>query len=600
MIADGGLPGEAVGDIVHLIMEPTASPTLLALQQVVAGRYAVERELGRGGMGIVYLAQDLALERPVAIKLLAPALAPDAQSRDRFLREARAAARLSHPHIVSIHAVEDHGPIVFFVMSYVEGETLGERVRRSGPLSRDTASRVMQEVAWALGMAHALGVVHRDVKPDNILLERGTSRAMVMDFGIATLRDAVLDPAVATAGTPHYMSPEQAAGDPVDGRSDLYSLGVTMYFAVTGQRPFEHPPTPGALLSGRAVIPSVASRRTDLPPAFAKAIDRCLEPDPAARFASAEELSAALVAARPAADDTPLPVAAWVRDARAAGGEIGAAALTATISVGIMGVIGFDSIAGYVFYPIAALLTGMGVFRFGDLVLRTRRLRQQGYGFESVGPALTLEERREQEEASLLGGAAGGLLDRPGLFLAVQGAKTALSVWLLLANSDWWSILGATGTILFPANTVRIMARRWPRARGLWSRLLQGKLGRFLFSITKRWPGTRSLPAPDAPTAMLLGGAAERLYQALPAARQAEFGDLPAILRRLEADALAVAPRDPAGKAEALTALEVIRLDLLRLQAGQAVADHLTQDLAAARHLADRVDRALAADSPTG
>jgi serine/threonine-protein kinase len=600
MIADGGLPGEAVGDIVHLIMEPTASPTLLALQQVVAGRYAVERELGRGGMGIVYLAQDLSLERPVAIKLLAPALAPDAQFRDRFLREARAAARLSHPHIVPIHAVEDHGPIVFFVMSYVEGETLGERVRRSGPLSRDTASRVMQEVAWALGMAHALGVVHRDVKPDNILLERGTSRAMVMDFGIATLRDAVLDPAVATAGTPHYMSPEQAAGDPVDGRSDLYSLGVTMYFAVTGQRPFEHPPTPGALLSGRAVIPSVASRRTDLPPAFAKAIDRCLEPDPAARFASAEELSAALVAARPAADDTPLPVAAWVRDARAAGGEIGAAALTATISVGIMGVIGFDSIAGYVFYPIAALLTGMGVFRFGDLVLRTRRLRQQGYGFESVGPALTLEERREQEEASLLGGAAGGLLDRPGLFLAVQGAKTALSVWLLLANSDWWSILGATGTILFPANTVRIMARRWPRARGLWSRLLQGKLGRFLFSITKRWPGTRSLPAPDAPTAMLLGGAAERLYQALPAARQAEFGDLPAILRRLEADALAVAPRDPAGKAEALTALEVIRLDLLRLQAGQAVADHLTQDLAAARHLADRVDRALAADSPTG
>ena len=600
MIADGGLPGEAVGGIVHVTMEPTTSPTLLALQQVVAGRYAVERELGRGGMGIVYLAQDLSLERPVAIKLLAPALAPDAQFRDRFLREARAAARLSHPHIVPIHAVEDHGPIVFFVMSYIEGETLGERVRRGGPLSRDAASRLMQEVAWALGMAHALGVVHRDVKPDNILLERGTSRATVLDFGIATRREAVMDSAAATAGTPHYMSPEQAAGDPVDGRSDLYSLGVTMYFAVTGQRPFEYPPTPGALLSGRAVIPSVASLRTDLPPAFAQAIDRCLEPDPAARFASAEELSAALVAARPAADDTPLAVAAWVRDAQAAGGEIGAAALTATIALAIMAVMGFGSIAGYVFYPIAALLTGMGVFRFGDLVLRTRQLRQQGYGFESVRPALTLEVRREQEEASLLGGSAGGLLDRPAVFLAVQGAKTALSVWLLLANSDWWSILGATGTILFPANTVRIMARRWPRVRGLWSRLLQGKLGRFLFSLTSHWPGTRSLPAPDAPTAVLLGGAAERLYQALPPARQAEFGDLTAILRRLEADALAMAPRDPARKAEALTALEAIRLDLLRLQAGQAVSDNLTQDLAAARHLADRVDRALAADSPTG
>src|SRR5215468_4997365 len=155
------------------------SPELVALQRAVAGRYSIVRELGRGGMGVVFLARDAALERPVAIKLLPPMLALDAEHRARFVREARMAAALSHPHIVPIHSVEEHDDLAFFVMGYVDGETLAARVARRGPLSVSETIRIAQEVAWALAHAHGHGLVHRDVKPDNILIERESGRAVV-------------------------------------------------------------------------------------------------------------------------------------------------------------------------------------------------------------------------------------------------------------------------------------------------------------------------------------------------------------------------------------------------------------------------------------
>src|SRR3989454_6908722 len=165
---------------------PPADRLFLDFQAAVAGRYSLERELGRGGMGVVYLAREVRLDRSVAIKLLPPSKASDPKLRERFLREARTAAKLSHPNIIPIHAVEEIGGFVFFAMAYVEGETLTERVRRRGPLAPSEASRVLRDVAWALAYAHGQGVIHRDVKPDNILLE-SNGRVLVADFGIASV-----------------------------------------------------------------------------------------------------------------------------------------------------------------------------------------------------------------------------------------------------------------------------------------------------------------------------------------------------------------------------------------------------------------------------
>src|SRR4029079_16490590 len=233
------------------------SGEFLELQAALAGEYSLQRELGRGGMGIVYLARDVQLDRDVAIKVLPSHLARTAESRERFLREARTAAGLSHPHIVPIHRVGESGGFVYFVMSYVEGETLGERLRREGPLPPADATRVLREVAWALASAHGRGIVHRDVKPDNILLEAGTGRALVTDFGIAHGGGELgpdTDPGK-IMGTAHFMSPEQAASEPVDGRSDIYSLGVVGYLAVSGRLPFEAPNVPALLVRQASETP---------------------------------------------------------------------------------------------------------------------------------------------------------------------------------------------------------------------------------------------------------------------------------------------------------------------------------------------------------
>src|SRR3954466_9082502 len=164
---------------------PSADRIFLPFQLAVAGRYSIDRELGRGGMGVVYLAREVHLDRLVAIKLLPPERSDVPLLRERFLREARLAAKLSHPHIIPIHAVDEVAGFVFFVMSLVEGETLTQRVRARGPLPASEGARILREVAWALAHAHAQGLVHRDVKPDNILIEASSGRALVADFGIA-------------------------------------------------------------------------------------------------------------------------------------------------------------------------------------------------------------------------------------------------------------------------------------------------------------------------------------------------------------------------------------------------------------------------------
>ncbi len=203
---------------------PTADASLL--QARLGDRYTIERQLGKGGMGAVYLARDLRLHRLVALKVLPPEFATQVALRERFLLETRTAASFSHPNIVPVYAVEEAPDVLAYAMGLVEGETLAERVHRVGPLGVREMVRLVQDVGYALAYAHGRGVVHRDIKPDNIMIERATGRALVMDFGIS--RSIV--PASATAaltrvgevvGTPEYMSPEQASGDHVDGRSDI-------------------------------------------------------------------------------------------------------------------------------------------------------------------------------------------------------------------------------------------------------------------------------------------------------------------------------------------------------------------------------------------
>src|SRR5579864_808257 len=161
--------------------ENRSDPLFLSFQLALSGRYSIDRELGRGGMGVVYLARDVDLDRFVAIKLLPPDKAKHPALRERFLREARLAAKLSHPNVIPIYAVDEVEGFVFYVMAYVDGETLAQRIRARGPLSASDGARVLREVAWAVGHAHAQGLVHRDVKPDNILLEAATGRALVAD-----------------------------------------------------------------------------------------------------------------------------------------------------------------------------------------------------------------------------------------------------------------------------------------------------------------------------------------------------------------------------------------------------------------------------------
>ena len=272
------------------------------LIQALGKSYTVEGEIGRGGMGVVFNARDERLKRQVAVKVLPPELAFREEIRLRFVREAETAARLSHPHIVPIHSVGE-GPdgLVYFVMAYVDGESLAAKLKRRGSLPAEESRRIMQETADALGAAHALGIIHRDVKPDNILLEGSRGRVVVTDFGIAKALSSTTGPATLTAtgvaiGTPHYMSPEQAAGDrEIDGRSDIYSLGVVAYQMLTGELPFHAPTVPGILMKHiMEHAPLITDRRPDLPEDLAACVMRSLEKDPEDRWPTADALRRAL------------------------------------------------------------------------------------------------------------------------------------------------------------------------------------------------------------------------------------------------------------------------------------------------------------------
>ena len=514
------------------------SAEFLVLQQVLAGRYSIERELGRGGMGIVLLARDVALDRLVAIKLLPRHLAASVESRDRFLREARTAAGLSHPNIVPIHAVEQQGDLVFFVMGYVDGETLRERVEKSGPLPPRMALKVMQEVAWALAYAHQRGVIHRDVKPDNIMIERGTDRALVTDFGIAVGRHAGGGSAGEVVGTARYMSPEQALGETVDARSDLYSLGATMFYALTGRPPFEAANLPAIMTKQVSTpAPRLAVVRPEVPTRLAEVVDKCLQKEPALRVQTGDEVARIAGEIRGRDLRAPPLVRSFVRNAQVS---------TMVLLASIIGGSTFNTgPRGTSFSFGGAGLIGM-ILIF-QLVVVARRLLREGYAFEDIRAALLAEAQIQAEEADV------------------------------------------------------VKQRRWiRRMNDLWHRLWAGGFGRMFFRVAGRGikaPERRAMASADA-TELVLGRSALAAYEALPAPEREQVKDVPEVVGRLEKEAEALRARGETGErlAETVAALENIRLGMLKLRAGTGTLGDLTEWIERAREIGEYVDQRVAAE----
>ena len=614
------------------------SAEFLDLQAALAGEYSLQRELGRGGMGVVYLARDVPLDRDVAIKVLPTHLAHTAAARERFVREARTAAGLSHPHIVPIHRVGEAGGFVFFVMSYVEGETLGERLRTRGPLPPADATRVLREVAWALAYAHGRGVVHRDVKPDNILLEAGTGRALVTDFGIA---HGGGDTGLATepgkiAGTAHFMSPEQATNAPVDGRSDLYALGVVGYLAVSGRLPFDSPNLPALLVrQATEAPPSVMRAAPGLPPALGAAIDGCLAREPAGRFADGEALAEALVPAVETRPPLPPMLRAWLGSHNPATlAYFAASGLFTVMTIGNL-VEGFSlgtfderRIRGIAMLATLALLPSLPAL--GYHLNQARRLFRAGYTLADLRTALDIVAREQSEGEALAARdqeTRAARLLRAGFFAA--GTWGAVTLSMLLTGviherfvSPWFfvtplvttALLGVVCNVLnVPLIPDELRSRIKP---GLRERLWRSRLGAWL---------ARRLGAPERSnlagasafraTEAALGVAASELFAALPKAYQEHLAELPATVAALEARAAGaraevdvVAALAPSGSvdaevltarrqaaaahlAQSVAALEGIRLDLLRLHAGASDLAPLTTLMDAARLIGEDVSR---------
>lgn len=305
--------------------KPSRGATDLDIVQAALDRdYEVLEEIGRGGMATVYRARDRMLDREVAIKVLPSTLAFDDSFVERFLREARTSARLEHPHIIPIHRVGRAGQVTYFAMKLLRGQSLSDRLRERGPLGAAETRRILMETASALGYAHSSGVVHRDVKPDNILLDE-SGRCVVTDFGIARSgSDSKLTATGMSVGTPRYMSPEQARARDVDGRSDIYSLGVVGYECLTGRTPFDGEDAFAILMEHiNAPVP-----RPELSSAEGRAlfaiVERMLAKDADDRFAGAEELIAVLSGERA------LPSSTSERSA----GPTGEEALYGTLSSG--------------------------------------------------------------------------------------------------------------------------------------------------------------------------------------------------------------------------------------------------------------------------
>jgi len=487
-------------------MTTTIDLTLHDLRAALAGLYDIEAPIARGGMALVYLARERRLDRPVAIKVLHPELARDDASRTRFLREARTVAQLTHPNIVPIFTVDEIGGFVFFAMAYVAGETLAQRVAARGPLDPHTAGRLLCDIGEALDYAHARGMVHRDVKPDNILIDGATGRALLSDFGIAHASPPSRSPGLLgrpaaprghVVGTAPFMSPEQASGDLVDARSDIYSLGVVAYHALSGRLPFEANTDEGFLVQHISdAPPKIATVVPLLPPRLAHIVDRCLAKDPWARYPDAAAFVRAIAeaVAPPAA---PLAIRAFL--VRSTHLEAPALIHAFATGVGLLPA----TVAAWL-APTAAALRWLATGALAVAVLlpvvvavaRVRRLLAAGHQRDELVAALAARQARRREELAFVYGNGPtsferwiGWLARVALLAtmaAVAGALEIIGVPALL--EPFVPLIITTGATTAVLAAIVARARTEQRTDPLGERSLRfwrGPLGRALFRFAQ-------------------------------------------------------------------------------------------------------------------
>lgn len=524
---------------------------VVVLQTAVEGRFAIDREIGRGGMGIVYLAHDLSLERPVAIKMLPPLAALSAVSRERFIREARITASLSHPNILPVHSFEVSADWAFFVTAFVKGETLEQRVQRTGPLDAEDLMKIVREVAWALEYAHLRGVIHRDIKPGNIMLEEDSGRVLVMDFGIALGQYEPLTEG--RLGTRGFASPEQVHGEPVDLRSDLYSLGVTGLYALTGTGIEEQPPDVDGL--------AFREHRLRVPSQIVATLQRCVAERAEDRPSSAREVVDAMDAGLNRIERIPFRLRSWITEGRGF-----------TIPLLIFMLLPFTDPAWlwtlpyrHFFYALWYGLPwiGIAVFRLGKLWEVTRA----GYGIYDLRSALREWTRQRNRDlrtraqsaspriSALVRGwttgaltlIAGGYFSLP-IFYALEG-RTLENLYIV--NGALYDALrvGSIGVILLLMGLIVgwVLPTWAPRQQdllaGLRLRFWDSRLGKWLATGIKLvsqlasrheqsvlWQGRH--------TEVMLHSGLLGLFGNLNSTLQAELEGLPGTASRLEQQAL--------------------------------------------------------------
>jgi hypothetical protein len=507
-------------------------------------------------------------------------------------------------------------------MAFIDGETLAQRVRARGPLPGGEGARMLREVAWALAHAHSHGLIHRDVKPDNIMLEAMTGRVLVTDFGIASAAD---DPTHAGAsGTPEFMSPELALGRDIDARSDVYALGVTAYYALSGRLPFEGSNATEVLAKQvTQAAPPLASTGLPVPRKLAALVDRCLSKEPAQRPPTADVVAEQLGVALEHRRELPPALRAFIKTSS----RLNRGGTFLPAAVGAAGVF-----SAFIFGWPGAITTwavGSVTVPFGYFVQVARRLMRFGFGHADVVPAFATEVERSREESMVEHGRGPSRVEKLLLHTSrFSGVVFGGSVALAIGEADFLELAVMSGGVAMPATLgyLMLLERRRDIDTEFWARVWSGRIGRSAFWCARKLLGKqlRTTAVTHCATELALGLAADSLFESLPQPLRRSLGDLPGVVRRLEDDAQRLrklydelqdalgatadaafsdahaairADRDRvhARLTDTVRALETIRLNLLRLHAGSGSVEALTTHIDLAAEVSADVERLLAA-----